>query len=516
MVNATVDCVNRNTFILAIDQGTTSSRALVIDRYGKPVPGAAAQTEHRQILPQPGWVEHDAVEIWRNTRTVMAEALMKSELTVRDICAIGITNQRETTVVWDRATGEPVYNAIVWQDTRTADLCAELAERFPGGDERVREITGLPISTYFAGTKLRWILDHVPGARARAEAGELMFGTIDTWLIYKLTSERGGAGQPRHVTDVTNASRTLLMDLETMQWSEEMCEALYIPRAVLPEIVPSIGEVGRVAPSRVFAGVPICGILGDQQAALFGQTCFSRGEAKSTYGTGNFVLMNTGTERMRSAHGLITTVAFQVDGHCPHYAIEGSVAVTGSLVQWLRDNLGIISSSAEVEPLARSVSDNGDCYLVPAFSGLLAPRWRADARGALVGLTRFNNAGHIARAALEATAYQTREVLEAMEADSDMAISEVRVDGGMVVNDLLMQFQADVCAIDVVRPAMSETTVLGAALAAGLAIGVWEDIDELRALWTEDRRWSPAMDSAQREHLWRRWNMAVERTLDWA
>lgn len=512
-------CVSPNTYVLAIDQGTTSSRAIVVDAHGRTVPHASAQMEHRQILPKPGWVEHDAVEIWRNTRTVMAEALMQSELTTADIRAIGITNQRETTVVWDRETGEPVYNAIVWQDTRTAAICSTLAEDFPGGEQRVREITGLPISTYFAGPKLAWILDNVPGVRERAEAGELLFGTIDSWLVYKLTGVSGevgdSSGNRRHITDVTNASRTMLMDLETLQWSEEMCDALRIPRSMLPEIVPSIGEAGRVAEGRVYADVPICGILGDQQAALFGQTCFNPGEAKSTYGTGSFLLMNTGTERKQSHHGLVTTVAYQREGEQVQYALEGSVAVTGSLVQWLRDNLGLIKDSAEVEQLARSVDDNGDCYLVPAFSGLLAPRWRSDARGALVGLTRFNNAGHIARAALEATAFQTREVVEAMVADSGIAASELRVDGGMVVNELLMQFQADICDIEVVRPAMSETTVLGAAFAAGLAAGVWSDTDELRELWHEDQRWTPKMSDKERTRLWNRWNQAVERTLGW-
>lgn len=509
--------MSRDTYVLAIDQGTTSSRAIVFDADGKPVRGGTAQMEHEQIMPHPGWVEHDAMEIWRNTRTVMAEALTQSELTAAEIAAIGITNQRETAVVWDRASGEPIYHAIVWQDVRTKDICAELEQAVAGGAERVREITGLPISTYFSGPKVRWILDNVDGARQRAENGELLFGTIDSWLVYRLTSQRGGGGDGRrHVTDVTNASRTLLMDLETLDWSEEMCQALGIPRAMLPEIVPSVGEIAPVAKGRIFADVPISGILGDQQAALFGQTCFAAGEAKNTYGTGNFLLLNTGTERQRSEHGLVTTVAYQIGDEAPHYALEGSIAVTGSLVQWLRDNLGIIRTSAEVEELAAGVEDNGDCYFVPAFSGLLAPHWRPDARGALVGLTRFNNAGHIARAALEATAFQTREVVEAMAADAGQTTTELRVDGGMVANELLMQFQADICDVEVVCPQITETTALGAAYAAGLAVGVWSDREQLRGLWQVDRRWSPAMDDDRREQLWSSWQKAVERTFDWA
>jgi len=518
--------VSSSSYVLALDQGTTSSRAIIFDQRGRIVPGSQAQLEHRQVFPRAGWVEHDAMEIWRNVRTVMAEALTQSDLTPGEISSIGITNQRETTVVWDRRTGEPVYNAIVWQDVRTGPICTELESRINGGEERVREITGLPVSTYFAGPKVRWILDNVPGVRERAEAGELAFGTIDSWLVYRLTalpsSEGGtrdssvGKGNAEHLCDVTNASRTLLMDIETLDWSEDMIRALDIPRSLLPRIVPSSGHLATVAPGRIFAGAPIGGILGDQQAAMFGQTCFDAGEAKNTYGTGNFLLLSTGTARERSAHGLITTVAYKIGDDAPRYALEGSIAVTGSLVQWLRDNLGIISSSAEIETLAETVDDNGDCYLVPAFSGLLAPRWRADARGALVGLTRFHTKGHIARAALEATAYQCREVVEAMSADSGHRAVEMRVDGGMVVNNLLMQFQADICDIEVVRPEITETTALGAAYAAGLASGVWGSTDELRELWAEDTRWTPSLGAERREELWGRWNAAVERTFGWA
>ena len=514
--------VSANSYVLALDQGTTSSRAIIFDQDGLPVRGSVTQLEHSQIFPHPGWVEHDPMEIWRNVRSAMTEALMRSDLTPTEISAIGITNQRETTVVWDRATGEPVYNAIVWQDVRTGDICDRLAADIDGGEERVREITGLPISTYFSGPKVRWILDNVPGARERAEAGELAFGTIDSWLVFRLTSTSStsggpaGSGNPEHICDVTNASRTMLMDLDTLDWSQELCAVLGIPVSMLPRIVPSSGDLATVAPGRIFAGTPVCGILGDQQAAMFGQTCFDAGEAKNTYGTGNFLLLSTGTERQRSAHGLITTVGYRLGDDKPRYALEGSIAVTGSLVQWLRDNLGLIRTSPEVEKLAESVEDNGDCYLVPAFSGLLAPRWRPDARGALVGLTRFNSAGHIARAALEATAYQTREVVEAMVADAGHAASEMRVDGGMVANELLMQFQADICDLEVVRPQITETTALGAAYAAGLAAGIWDSTDELRGLWHEDKRWTPAMEAERRERLWDRWNKAVERTFDWA
>ncbi len=497
------------TYVVAIDQGTTSSRAIVFDTAGAVV--ASAAREHAQILPRPGWVEHDPLEIWRNVRAVLGEALAEAQLTAADVAALGITNQRETTVVWDVQTGRPVHNAIVWQDTRTGAICDRLAA--DGGIDRFRARTGLPLSTYFSGPKVAWILEHVDGARAAAEAGRLRMGTMDSWLIWNLS---GGAGaRPGvHVTDVTNASRTLLMDLETLSWDREICAAFDIPVSMLPTIASSVGELARVRPQSMLAGTPITGVLGDQQAALFGQTCLAPGEAKNTYGTGNFLLVNTGTEITRSTHGLLTTVAYRIGDQPPVYALEGSVAVTGSLVQWLRDQLGLISSSAEVEQVARSVDDNGGVYLVPAFSGLFAPRWRPDARGVLVGLTRHSGRGHIARAALEATAYQTREVLAAAD-DSALPITELRVDGGMVANELLMQFQADILDIPVVRPQITETTALGAAYAAGLAVGVWADIDTLRGLWREGGRWTPQMAPERRAHLFRQWNRAVERSYDW-
>jgi glycerol kinase len=487
----------------AIDQGTTSTRCIVFDRSGSIV--AVDQQEHRQIFPQPGWVEHDPAEIAERTWSVTEGALRKAGLAGGDLAAVGITNQRETAVVWDRATGASVANAIVWQDTRTAELCAAL-----GGDEgqdRFRAKTGLPLATYFAGPKVRWILDRDPELRRRAEAGELAFGTIDSWVVWQLTGGRS------HVTDVTNASRTMLMDLGTLDWDDDLCEAIGVPRAMLPEIVPSVGVVAEG--TGVLSGVPIAGILGDQQAAMFGQTCFDVGDAKNTYGTGCFMLLNTGTELVHSTNGLLSTVCYRIDGLPPVYALEGSIAITGALVQWLRDNLGIISSSEEVEALAASVDDNGDVYFVPAFSGLFAPYWRSDARGAIVGLTRFANRGHVARAALEATAFQTREVLEAMQADSGVELTELKVDGGMVVNELLMQFQADVLGVEVVRPTVSETTALGAAYAAGLATGVWSSLDELRVNWGADRTWEPEMTAGDRDRLFGRWRSAVERTFDW-
>lgn len=515
--------MTRSTYILAIDQGTTSSRAILFDDRGLPVPTATAQVEHRQILPRAGWVEHDPMEIWENVRTVMAQVAGHADLEPDAVSAIGITNQRETVVVWDRATGLPVHNAIVWQDTRTSGICARLADAHERGGDRFRDTTGLPLSTYFAGPKIRWVLEHLDerGERGteRAEAGELLAGTIDSWLVWNLTGGiRGGDdGQPAlHVTDVTNASRTLLMDLSTLGWSDELCREIGVPRAMLPEIVPSSGVVGHVTRRRMFGGTPIAGILGDQQAAMFGQTCFDPGDAKNTYGTGAFLLLNTGTTPHLSENGLLTTVCYQLGDDDPVYALEGSVAVAGSLVQWLRDNLGIISEAAETEGLAGSVEDNGDCYLVPAFSGLLAPRWRPDARGALVGLTRFHTRAHLARAALEATAFQTREMTDAMVADAGSSADALRVDGGMVVNDFLMQFQADILGIDVVRPEVTETTALGAAFAAGLAVDQWDSPDRLRELWREDRRWTPRMSDDERERLWARWNDAVERTLGWA
>ncbi len=495
-------------YVIAIDQGTTSTRAMVFDRDGRTV--STGQLEHRQILPRAGWVEHDPVEIWRNTGEVIGQALGKASITRHDIRAIGITNQRETAVVWDRTTGLPVYNAIVWQDTRTQPIVDRLAAE--GGRDRFAATTGLPLNTYFAGTKLAWILEHVDGARARAEAGELLFGTIDTWLLWNLT---GGPSAGVHATDVTNASRTLFMDLETLQWSDEILEAFDVPRAMLPDIRSSSEVYGTAAPSSLLRETPIAGILGDQQAATFGQAAFDAGESKNTYGTGNFLIVNTGEEIVRSANGLLTTVGYRLGDAPPHYALEGSIAVTGSLVQWVRDNLGLISDAAEIETIAKTVDDNGGAYFVPAFSGLYAPHWRPDARGALVGLTRFVNKGHLARAVLESTAFQSREVLDAVIADTGTPPTELKVDGGMTANDTLLQFQADILGMPVVRPVVAETTALGAAYAAGLATGVWSDLDELRANWREDRRWEPAIDDEERARLMRQWRKAVTKTFDW-
>ena len=493
----------------AIDQGTTSTRAMIFDHAGRVV--GVEQIEHEQIFPRAGWVEHDAAEIWRNTRRAGAAALASAELTAADIAACGITNQRETTVIWDRETGRPVHNAIVWQDTRTNELCAELAG--DAGVDRYRDRTGLPLSTYFAGPKIRWLLDHVDGLRDKAEAGQLCFGTMDSWLAWNMT---GGVDGGVHVTDVTNASRTMLMNLHTLDWDEEICAEMGIPMSMLPEIRSSSGHFGYLRGQGPLPGVPLSGILGDQQAATFGQACLAPGEAKNTYGTGNFLLLNTGTEPVFSDHGLLTTVCYRIGDQPARYALEGSIAVTGSLIQWLRDNLGILRTAAEVEELAAGVDDNGGAYFVPAFSGLFAPRWRSDARGVIVGLTRFVNKGHLARAALEASAFQTREVIEAMQADSGMELSTLKVDGGMVVNELLMQFQADILDVPVVRPVVNETTALGAAYAAGLAVGYWEGEDEIRANWAEDKRWNPAMDPGERERLYREWNRAVEHSFDLA
>ncbi|WP_336487520.1 glycerol kinase GlpK [Methylobacterium nigriterrae] len=494
-------------YVGAIDQGTTSSRFIVFDRAGRII--ACRQREHAQIYPRPGHVEHDPLEIWENTQGVMREALDAAGLSPQSLLSIGITNQRETTLIWDRRTGRPLHNALVWQDTRNDRLVAEFAR--DGGRDRFRALTGLPLASYFSGLKLRWLLDHVEGAREKAQAGDVLFGNIDTWLVWNLT---GGPEGGLHLTDVTNASRTQLMSLESLAWDEGMLSAFGIPRAMLPEIVSSAQVYGETrAP---FAGVPIAGILGDQQAALFGQTCFRPGEAKNTYGTGCFALMNTGEAPVPSTCGLVTTVGYKLDGKPAVYALEGSIAITGALVQWLRDNLGMIRESAEVESLAATVEDNGDVYFVPAFSGLYAPHWNEGARGLIIGLTRYANRGHIARACLEATAFQTREVLEAMEKDSGIPVRELRSDGGMVANTTLMQFQADILDVAVVRPQVTETTALGAAYAAGLATGYWNSLDDLVGNWGVDRRWEPAMDSAQRGRITAAWGRAVKRSLDWA
>jgi glycerol kinase len=485
-------------YVGAIDQGTTSTRFIVFDRAGRIV--AMAQREHRQIFPQPGWVEHDPDEILLNTRAVIEEALRGASLTAGDLAAVGITNQRETTVLWDRRTGRPVHNALVWQDTRGDPLVAAFARE--GGQDRFRDRTGLPLASYFSALKLRWLLDHVPGARD----GDLAFGTIDAWLMWHLTG--------LHVTDVTNASRTQLMNLSTLDWDDTLLDAFGVPRSVLPRIVPSSSVYGLA--SGELEGVPVAGILGDQQAALLGQACLEPGEAKNTYGTGCFLLMHTGCVPVPSRHGLLTTVAAKLGDSPATYALEGSVAIAGALVQWLRDNLGIIKSSAEVETLANSVPDNGDVYFVPAFSGLYAPHWRADARGIIAGLTRFASAGHIARAALEAVAYQTMDVVRAMERDSGIAMRSLRVDGGMVVNQTLMRFQADMLNVPVVRPRVLETTALGAAYAAGLAVGYWKGLDDLRANWEVAEMWTPTMDADRREVLTKSWSKAVERSMGWA
>jgi glycerol kinase len=495
-------------YILAIDQGTTSTRAIVFDHSGSIV--STGQLEHEQIFPKAGWVEHNPKEIWDNTREVIGQALSKANITRHNIKAVGITNQRETAVVWDKNTGEPVYNAIVWQDTRTQ----EIVDRFAadGGVDRFKDTVGLPLSTYFAGTKIVWILENVEGARERAEAGDLLFGTTDSWVTWNLT---GGVDGGVHITDVTNASRTLFLNLETLEWDDDILAVFNVPRSMLPEVKSSSETYGLVHDSSLLREVPVAGILGDQQAATFGQAAFDKGEAKNTYGTGNFLIFNTGTDIVKSDNGLLTTIGYKLGDGETHYALEGSIAVTGSLVQWLRDNLGIISSAPEVEALADTVDDNGGAYFVPAFSGLFAPHWRSDARGALVGLTRFVNKGHIARAAIEAIAFQTREVLDAVNADSGVPLTELKVDGGASANDRLMQFQADILDVPVVRPVVAETTALGAAYAAGLAVGFWSTLDELRDNWQEDKRWTPDMDGAERDRLLRNWKKAVTKTLDW-
>lgn len=493
-------------YVGALDQGTTSTRFMIFDHSGSVI--AVDQKEHEQIFPKPGWVEHDAIEIWQRTQEVITGALRKANITASDLAGVGVTNQRETAVVWDKTTGKPVHNAIVWQDTRTDTICNELAKQ--GGQDRFREKVGLPLATYFSGPKVKWILENVPGVRERAERGEVVFGNVDSWCLWNLT---GGVNGGLHITDVTNASRTMLMDLKTLSWDDEILQILGIPRAMLPEIRPSSAVYGKcVFP---LAGVEVAGDLGDQQAAIFGQTCYSVGEAKNTYGTGNFLLLNTGTEPVQSRSGLLTTLGYQIGSQAPVYCLEGSIAITGALVQWLRDNLGMIKTSVEVEQLAATVEDNGGVYFVPAFSGLFAPYWRSDARGVIAGLTRYVNKGHIARAVLEATAWQTKEVVDAMDKDSGVALKSLRVDGGMVHDELLMQVQADVLGVPVIRPKVAETTALGAAYAAGLAVGFWKDLDELRANWGVDRTWEPNMDPAQRDRQYALWKKAVTRTFDW-
>jgi glycerol kinase len=494
-------------YVGALDQGTTSTRFVVFDRRGRIV--AIDQKEHAQVYPRPGWVEHDPREIRTRSGEVIRGALGQAGLRGADLAAVGVTNQRETTVVWNRRTGEPICNAIVWQDTRTDAIVGELAR--DGGQDRFRSKVGLPLATYFAGPKLTWILENIEGAREVAEAGDLLFGTIDSWSIWNLT---GGIEGGVHVTDVTNASRTMLMDLRTLDWDDDLVRLMRIPPGMLPQIRSSSEVYGQGVDD--LAGVPIAGDLGDQHAALVGQACFDLGDAKNTYGTGNFMLLNTGPSPVASKHGLLTTVAYRFGDRPAAYALEGSIAITGALVQWLRDNLGLITSSSDVESLARTVDDNGGVYFVPAFSGLFAPYWRNDARGVIAGLTRYVNKGHIARATLEATAWQTREVLDAMNADSGVALTALKVDGGMVYNELLMQFQSDVLNVPVIRPKVSETTALGAAYAAGLAVGFWDDVDDLRANWAKDKEWTPAMDDATRERDYGLWKKAVTRTFDWA
>ncbi|MCI7551444.1 MAG: glycerol kinase GlpK [Actinomycetaceae bacterium] len=501
-------------FVMAIDQGTTSSRAIVFDHSGQIV--SVGQMEHEQIFPHAGWVEHDAMEIWNNVREVVGTALASAtkhegkEVNHHDIAALGITNQRETTIIWDKNTGMPVYNAIVWQDTRSQDIVDRLAEN--GGPDRWRSIVGETLSTYASITKIMWILENVKGVRERAEAGDLLFGNPDTWVIWNMT---GGVNGGLHITDVTNASRTMLMDLKTLQWREDICQEAGIPMSMLPEIKSSSEVYGQCRQDGLLAGVPVAGDLGDQQAATFGQACFEPGMAKNTYGTGCFMLMNTGTEPQPSENGMITTVAYKIGDEPTVYALEGSIAVTGSLVQWLRDNLKIIDSAPEADRLAESVEDNGGVYFVPAFSGLFAPYWRGDARGAIVGMTRYNTKAHIARAALEATAFQTREVLDAMEADSGVKLEELRVDGGMTASDILMQFQSDMVGVPVVLPVVAETTALGAAYAAGIAVGFWAGTDDVVNNWQEHKRWEPKMEEAEREHNLSQWKKAVTRTFDW-
>ena len=493
-------------FIAAIDQGTTSTRCMIFNQKGQVI--AFDQKEHTQYYPRPGWVEHDPYEIWLHTEEVIRSAMTKAAVNREAIAAVGITNQRETTVVWDKRTGKPYCPAIVWQDTRTDTFCNELAKK--GGQDRFRKQTGLPLATYFSGPKLAWLLRNVPGLREAATNGEVLFGNIDSWLIWNLT---GGVNGGVHVTDVTNASRTLMMNLHTLAWDPDILAVMDIPAAVLPAIKPSSTIFGRATGD--LEGVPVAGVLGDQQAALFGQACYSQGDAKNTYGTGCFMLLNTGEKPIPSQHGLLTTLAYKIGDQPAVYCLEGSIAITGALVQWLRDNLKMIEKSADIETLAETVEDTGGIYFVPAFSGLFAPYWRNDARGAIVGLTRFINRGHLARAVLEATAYQTCEVMDAMEQDSGVKLTSLKVDGGMVFNELLMQFQADILNVPVIRPKIAETTALGAAYAAGLAVGYWNDLDELKSFWGVDKRWNPNMVETRRVGLYAGWKKAVSRTFDW-
>jgi glycerol kinase len=495
-------------YAAALDQGTTSTRCMIFNHSGEVV--SVAQKEHEQIYPKPGWVEHDPKEIWARTQEVMDEALDAANASADDISGLGITNQRETTVVWDKNTGEPVMNAIVWQDTRTDKLVDELSR--DGGQGRFQEQVGLPLATYFSGPKVRWILDNVDGTKEKAESGDLVFGNMDTWCIWNLT---GGTDGGLHITDPTNASRTMLMDLRKLAWDDGIGRTIGVPTAMLPEIKASSEIYGEVKCGGKFDGVQIAGDLGDQQAATFGQTCFDVGEAKNTYGTGNFLLLNTGTEAVTSKNGLLTTVGYKIGDNDAIYCLEGAIAITGALVQWLRDNLKMIKAAPEVEDLAKSVDDNGGCYIVPAFSGLFAPYWKSNARGVFAGLTRYVNAGHIARATLEATAYQSREVVEAMNQDSGVELESLKVDGGMVGNDLLMQFQADLLGVPVIRPKVPETTSLGAAYAAGLATGMWNSEDELRENWVEDKRWEPQMEASARDEYYKYWKRAVTKSFDW-
>ncbi|MCF2588991.1 glycerol kinase GlpK [Brevibacterium sp. UCMA 11752] len=500
--------MSQEKFILAIDQGTTSSRAIVFNHDGQIV--SSGQLEHEQIFPRAGWVEHDPLEIIRNTNEAIGQALTRAGINRHQLEGVGITNQRETTVIWNKNTGKPVYNAIVWQDTRTQKICDELAG--DEGPDKYKERVGLPLATYFAGPKAKWVFDNVEGVKESAEAGELLFGTMDTWVLWNLT---GGVNGGVHVTDVTNASRTMLMNIKSLDWNEEIAGDMGIPVAMLPEIKSCSEVYGYGAKNGLIIDTPICGIVGDQQAATFGQACFEKGQAKNTYGTGNFMLINTGNEPVASKNGLLTTVAYKIGDNAAVYALEGSVAVTGSLVQWLRDNFGIISEAPEVETLAKQVDDNGGCYIVPAFSGLFAPHWESDARGVMVGLTRFVNKNHIARAALESVAFQSREVLDAMDLDSGVKLTELKVDGGMVANETLMQFQADLLGVPVIRPEVVETTALGAAYAAGIAVKFWNGEEDVKSNWREDKRWLPSMDEDTVARAYRLWNKAVEKSKNW-